>query len=272
MTLTGLPLIALAVLATAAAITGTTLLWSRYGRWRLLSRSAGVLLCEALVVLSAGLIANRQEQFYPSWQALAGDTGTVATSAGRPAGRLDSSFGLKSTVTWQPPGSAGWHLAGAATVSIPPGYLASRGSYPALISLGGSPAGGDLVRVVADPTARTSTADLAGLPAALSGNLRLTGHGWALLASAAQAGLAARLAGADPGRFAALAVVGGPPAGFRPPPFVAVAVVRPKAAHSRLPRGVTALTGSWAAATRWAVAQTPAPLAAPEILPPAAVA
>ena len=269
MSLVGLPLIALTLLATAAAITGTTLLWSRYGRWRLLSRSAGLLLCEALVVLSVGLIANRHEQFYPSWQALAGDTGTVPATAVRAAGRLDSSFGQKSTVAWQPPGSAAWHLAAPATVSVPPGYLAARGSYPALIALGGRPSGDGLIRVTVDPTRQTTATALTGLPAALGADLRLTGHGWALVASSAHAILAARLTGRDPGRFAALAVVGGLPAGFRRPPFVAVAVIRPATAHGHLPRGITALTGSWATAARWAAAQTPAALAAPAILPPA---
>ena len=267
MALTGRPLIALTLLATAAVITATILLWSRSGRWRLVLRPAGVLLCEALVVLSAGLIVNRHEQFYPSWQALAGDTGPAPATAERAAGRLDSSFGPRLTVTWRPPGSAAWRLAGGTTVSVPRGYLGARGSVPALIALGGRPAGADLVRVAADPTKQTTATALAGLPSALAAELRLTGHGWALLASSTDADLAARLAGVDPGRFAALVVVGALPAGFRPPPFVAVAVARPATTHGRLPHGVTGLTGSWTAATRWAAAQTPAPLAAPEVLP-----
>jgi len=42
MALTGVPLIALTVLATAAAIAVTTLFWGRFGRWRPVTRSAGL--------------------------------------------------------------------------------------------------------------------------------------------------------------------------------------------------------------------------------------
>jgi lysyl-tRNA synthetase class 2 len=271
MALTGLTLIALTMLATAAAVAGTILLWSRFGQWRLLSRTVGVLLCEALVVLSVGLIANRHEQFYPSWQALAGNTGTKSTTAPRKAGRLDGLFGPgRSKLAWRPPGSAAWHLTSSAEVAVPPGYRAHP-SFPALLALGGRPPASGLVSVVAYPAVRTSAAALADLPALLGVDLRVTGHGWALVASSAQAGLAARLVQDDPGRFAALAVVGKPPAGFRPPPVpgVAVAVARPAAVRGALPPGVTALTGSWPAATAWAVAQTALPLAAPEVLPTA---
>jgi len=271
MALTGVALIALTMLATAAAIAATTLLWNRFGRWRPLVRSGGVLLCEALVVLSAGLVANRHEEFYPSWQALAGDTGTSATTAPRPAGRLDSAFsGGGSTLVWQPAGSAAWRLVSRPEVAVPAGYAASSGSYPALVALGGQPAPADLVRVTALPTRQTSAAALAYLPALLGVDLRVTGHGWALLASSARAALAARLVAADPGRFVALAVVGALPPGFRSPPGVAVAVARPPSGRGGLPRGAVALAGSWAAATGWAVKQTPAPLAAPEVLPTAA--
>ena len=270
MALTGVPLIALTMLAMAVAIAATTLFWNRFGRWRPLVRPAGVLLCEALVVLSAGLVANRHEEFYPSWQALSGDTGTSATTTPRPAGRLDSAFGPGvSTLAWQPAGSAAWRLASRPEVAVPAGYPASSGSYPVLVALGGQPGPADLVRVTALPTGQTSAAELAHLPALLGVDLRVTGHGWALVASSARAGLAARLVADDPGRFVALAVVGALPPGFRRPPGVAVAVARPQSAHGALPRGVVALTGSWAAATGWAVKQTPAPLAAPEVLPAA---
>jgi hypothetical protein len=271
MELTGIPLILLTLVAAAAAVAGTILLWSRFGRWRLLSRAIGVLLCETLVVLSVGLIANRQEQFYPSWQALSGDTGTKSTTAARRAGRLDASFGPgRSTLAWQPPGSAAWHLKSNAEVAVPPGYRAHP-AFPALLALGGRPAASGLVSVVAYPAVRTSAATLADLPALLGVDLRVTGHGWAVVAAAAQAKLAAQLVQDDPGRFAALVVVGKPPAGFRPPPVpgLAVAVARPASMRGTLPVGVTALSGSWPAATAWAVAQTALPLAAPQVLPTA---
>ena len=289
MTLIGVPLIALALIATAAAIAATTLLWSRPGRWRPVHRSAGVLLCEVLVVLSAGLIANRQEEFYPSWQALAGDTGTTATTRPRPVGRLDTEFGAGTLkAAWRPAGSAAWQLASNAEVTVPASYPTSEGSFPALVALGGRPAPDGLVRLSLLPTRRTSAAALADLPALLGTDLRVTGHGWALLTAPAWAGLAARFVAEHPGRFTALAVVGAPPPGFHCPPGVAVAVARPASEHGALPRGAAVarpgsgrgalprgaaqLTGSWAAASGWAARQTPPTLAAPEVLPTAAVA
>jgi hypothetical protein len=59
MTLTGLPLIITTALLTVLVLAGTILLWSRFGRWRLLTRSLGVVLAQALVVATVGLIANR---------------------------------------------------------------------------------------------------------------------------------------------------------------------------------------------------------------------
>lgn len=271
MALTGVPLIALTVLATAAAIAVTTLFWGRFGRWRPVTRSAGVLLCEALIVLSAGLIANRHEQFYPSWQALAG-TGTKTTTAVQPAGRLDADFGPgTTTVVWRPTGSAAWRLASNAQVTVPHDYVGSQRSFAALVALGGKPAGGDLVRVIALPTSKTTPGALANLPSLLGADVRVTGHGWALVSSTADASLAARLIEADRGRFAALALVGGPPPGFRWPPEVALAVARPASARGKLPRGVTPLTGTWAAAAGWAAARTPLPLGAPQVLPTGAI-
>ncbi|MDT5040031.1 MAG: hypothetical protein QOE51_1016 [Actinoplanes sp.] len=325
MALTGIPLILLAVLATAAVGTATALLWSRYGRWRLVSRTLGVLLCEVLAVLTVGLVANRHEQFYPSWQALAGRTGTTGTTAAPPAGRLDDSLGPdRLRLPWRPPSSVTWGLASPAQVAVPQTYLTTHGAFPALLALGGQPTVADLVRVVANPGRQTTAAALAGLPGRLAQDLRVTGHGWVLVAAAPAAVLATELIRADPGQFAALAIVGTPPRGFTPPPGVAVAVavaVRPPtrggpknparhgAASSRqgatssrqgatsprqgaesprhgaasTPRrgdagvdgtvltGVTYLTGSWAAATSWAVDQTALPLAAPEVLPTAEV-
>jgi hypothetical protein len=287
--LTGVPLIATALLATAAAITATALLWSRFGRWRLLSRTAGVLLCELLVVLSVGLVVNQREQFYPSWQALAGDTGTNTMTAQRPPGRLDARLAhdpaavrAATTLTWQPTGAAQWRLAGPPDVVVPAGYSGrTSATYPALIELGGGvaarhAAGADpgVVAVVAVPSRRTTAAALGSLPVALAQDVRVTRRGWALVVAAAQTPLAARLAEAEPDRFAALVVVGGSalPAGVRSDPALAVAVVRSTAGSPLLP-GVAALTATpkqaWTVATEWAVRQAPQALAAPLVLPTA---
>ena len=265
MALTGVPLIGLALLATAVAVAGTVWLWSRYGRWRLLSRAVGVLLCEVLVVLSVGLVANRHEQFYPSWQALSGDTGMAPVTAHRPAGRLDAAL-AHGAVTWRPPGSAGWNLTAGPQLSVPAGYHIRRSAdYPVLVALGGTPAGADTLTVTVQPSARTTAAALATLPAALAAAARVTPHGWALLSSAADAPLAERLIRDDPRRFAALVVIGATT--VLAVPGVAAAVAPPKGAKGAPPPGVTTLTGGWAAATRWAVDRIPPPLNAPKILP-----
>ena len=259
--LTGVPLLAAVALAAAAAIAAIIALWSRFGRWRLLGRAAGVLLCELLVVLSAGLIANRGGQFYPSWQALLGHTGTATVTAPRPAGRLDAQLAGVTALRWQPVDSAGWRLAAPAEVVAPPGYAEqASATFPVVVELGGNAAehspgvvGRGVVGVVVVPSARTTAAALASLPAALARDLRVTGRGWALVTSAAQAPLAEQLIRQEPGRFAALAVVGDAlPADVRPGPALAVAVMH-----------------STSAATEWAVRQTAAALAAPLVLPTA---
>jgi hypothetical protein len=291
MALTGIPLIALCLLLTAAAGAATVVLWSRFGRWRLVSRPIGLVLCECLVVLSAGLAANRHEQFYPSWQALAGDTGTATRTAGRAAGLLDGSFSPgRLTLAWHPAGSAGWHLASPAQVSVPRAYLGGDHSYPVLLALGGRPDPAGLGRVTVDPGRHTGAASLAGLTGLLSADLRVTAHSWALVTSAACAPLAGRLIRAYPGRFATLAVVGGRSQTVLAPAGVTVAttsaapaarpaakiraglpVARPTGLRTRAHRphraASTVLTGSWAAATAWAAEQTPLPLAPPEVLP-----
>jgi hypothetical protein len=272
--LTGVPLIVLVLLATAAAATGTVLMWPRGGRWRAVQRSVGVLLSEALLVLSVGLIANRHEEFYPSWQALAGDTGTASATARRPAGRLDAALAgdpRVRTLPWHPAGAASWRLSGHADVTVPYGYATKTSvTYPALLVLGGRAAVAGLVGVAVHPSARTTAAALATLPAALGADLRVTSHGWALAASARHAALAARLIADEPGRFVALVVVGGPTA-VRPRAGLAVAEALAPRQRGAVPPGVTRLAGGWAAAGAWAAGQTPPPLAAPEVLPSAAV-
>ena len=138
MSLTGVPLIIVAVLATAAAGAGTVLLWSRYGRWRMLSRTAGILLTETLVAATVGLVSNRVEMFYPSWAALEGRTGTTVVAAPQPAGRLDGLVrgAAAAVLPWHPAGAAPWRLAGVPRVVLPAGYR-NRPSitYPAVVSL-----------------------------------------------------------------------------------------------------------------------------------------
>ncbi|GAB1640321.1 hypothetical protein [Krasilnikovia sp. MM14-A1259] len=290
MALTGLPLIALAVLVAVAAGAATVRFWSLPGRWRLPVRVAGVLLAEALVVASAGLVLNRHEQFYPSWAALAGDTGTRARATVTAAGRLDDQLGRTvKPPPWRPAGWTAWRLATAPVLLVPPAYRARRAAtFPALLELvapGGAAAAEraaaadpDAVRVVLVPTGRTAAAALANLPAALARDVRVTSRGWAVVATSAQAGLAAGLVRADQ-RFSALALVGAGPAPRPGTPGVAVrnagaatgpaaAPVVPGVAVRRV--GATGpAAAAWALGDAWAAEQTPQPLAAPVVLPTA---
>lgn len=289
MSITGLPLITLTLFATGAVAAGTLLLWYRFGRWRLVSRAVGVLLAEVLTVLSIGLVANRLDGFYPSWQALTGDTGTAVVTATQKAGRLDRTVHSPraAALPWHAYGSAAWRLAGPPTVILPSGYVARTSvSYPAVLDLvDPGPDGAAAVRaamrmstitVVAVPTAATTASALTTLPGQLCRDARATTHGWAIVATPRQAGLAQRIIAALPGRFSSLALVGR--AAVHVPPGVEVAIastapttVRHGSTNTRLGNGVTALTSTvpwlWHTAAGWAAGQTSLPLAAPKLLP-----
>lgn len=124
MSLTGIPLIAGTALVTAAALAATVLGWDRW-RPRFLLRSLGVLLTEALLVLSAGLVVNRSQEFYPTWAALLQSSAATATTYAVRAGGLDGSLHDNDgdAFPWQPTGLTGWRLAGAPMVVTPAGYL-----------------------------------------------------------------------------------------------------------------------------------------------------
>jgi hypothetical protein len=234
MRLTGLPLIITTAVLGLLVIAATVLLWSRFGRWRLLTRTLGVVLAEALVVATVGLIANRSEEFYPSWQALRGDTGTTSSTAPPPAGRLDALLaGGRSTLPWRPASLASWHLATTPTVLLPRDYRDRPSTtYPVVLVLAGSTAEASaaaaahadgVVTVVATPTAATTVAALGRMGVALGEDVRVTGYGWGLVASSGSASLAAGLVDSAPARFAGEALIG---RGARPAGSVAFAVVR----------------------------------------------
>jgi hypothetical protein len=287
MSLTGVPLIGVAVVAAAVVATATVLLWSRFGRWRFLSRIGGILLTETLAIAAIGLVVNRADMFYPSWAALEGRTGTAAVAVTRRAGRLDGLVrgSAAATVPWRPAGAAAWRLAGTPRVVFPAGYRQHPSiAYPAVVSLVDNQAGAaavlraahrvPAVGVVAVPTAGTTAAALATLAADLAGDVRVNARGWAVTASSRQAALGVRLA--RPGsRYGALVVVGA--TAPRPPAGVSFAVVRPRppAAPPAAPTAArtAVLTGSgtaaWAVAENWAAGRTSPPLSAPLQLPPA---
>lgn len=85
MGLMSLSLLVFAAVATAAAVAGLALVWKRFaGRLRPL-RVLGVLACEALLMITVGLIANRLGDFYPSWAALTMPGNATALPALPPA-------------------------------------------------------------------------------------------------------------------------------------------------------------------------------------------
>ena len=291
MSLTGVPLIVVAILVTAAAGAATVLLWYWFGRWRLLGRTAGILLTETLVVITTGLVVNRADLFYPSWAALKGRTGTTVVTAPRKAGRLDRLVlgATAATVPWRPADAAAWQLAGSPRVVFPTGYRLKRSvAYPAVVSLVDNPAEAaavvqvarrvGAVGVVAVPTRGTTAAALTTLPAELAADVRVNTRGWAVTATAGQAALAARLFRfGQP--YGALAVIGATalPPGYRLGVDVSLAAVRPGRPQRPAPtdRGTAVLTSSgaaaWAVAENWAADHTSPPLAAPLQLPSAGV-
>ncbi|WP_433293281.1 hypothetical protein ACQP2F_30235 [Actinoplanes sp. CA-030573] len=202
MSLTGLRLIALAAAALVGVAAATVWLWPRGARLRPVTRTLTVLLVEALTVLTVGLVVNRHEQFYPSWQALRGDTGTVATTAVVHAGVLDHHV-PPGPFAWRPHDLAAWHLAAPPTVTLPADYaIRATVTFPVVLALGvPPPALGDAVLVRLAPTPRTTAGALLGLPSALRHDLRVTATGWdvvgggplgAAFVAAAPAGLATR--------------------------------------------------------------------------------
>jgi len=232
MSLTGTPLITLAILATAAALAATILIWTRGRRLRFLLRSLGVLLTEALLLLSVGLVVNRSQQFYPTWAALLQTAGTTGTTFATKPGNLDRWLRTRAgthldqsvAFTWQPSGWTGWHLAEAPTIVTPTGYLQHPGwLYPALLVIDDGAGGwtptieaaaardaGAAVIVFARTTSATTANTLATtLPTALARDLRVTGRRWAVVAGASDAGLAQQTVAAAPGLYPAIALVQG---------------------------------------------------------------
>ena len=242
MSLIGVPLIVCAVLATVAVLAATILVWNRWGRLRFVLRPFGVLLTEALLVVSVGLVVNRSEQFYPTWESLGQSSKSVGTTYVVNAGGLDAWLrdhgsdvsDQGSAFPWQAAGWADWHLAGEPLVFTPAGYLAHTGwRYPTVLVLDDGKhgwttasetaaargAGGPVVVVFVRTTPATTPETLTSvLPAALAHDLRVTDKRWSLVAPAAEAALADKIVNAAPGRFPTLALVKPTAAAGRTPP------------------------------------------------------
>jgi len=174
--LTGLPLLLLSAFVTVLVTAATVWSWRR---GRLAARIAGVLLIEGLFVFTAGLVVNRGQQFYPSWAALAGRTGTGTVTEPVPAGVLDAHL-PPGPFPWRPSGLSSWHLSGTPIVSLPADYQERTDvTFPVVLVLGGTAAHPpDAITVSIRPTARTTAADLRTLPGALRHDLRVSEIGW----------------------------------------------------------------------------------------------
>ena len=211
MSLTGRAIILLSAALIVLAAATTVGLWRRGGRWRTPIRVAGLLATEVLVMLTAGLIVNRGERFYPTWQALAGSHG--AENVARPAaGRLDRALAASNVVRWSPPEASGWRLAAPPVLIVPVDYArhADR-SYPVIVVLTSADrvasiraeaaSTADALTVVAVPTPGTTAADLTTLPTRLAQDARAAVTGWAIVADDAHTTLARQWHGLVSGRF-----------------------------------------------------------------------
>ena len=211
MSLTGRGIILVSAALTVLLAAATVLLWRRGGRWRPPIRVAGLLAVEVLVVLTAGLIVNRSERFYPSWQALAASHSNENV-AKPPVGRLDGVLGTSRVVRWSPPEGSGWRLAAPAILIVPADYAQHPDrSYPVIVVLTSADRVAsiraeattiaDALTVVAVPTRGTTAAELATLPARLAQDARAADTGWAIVADTAQTTLARQWHSLVPARF-----------------------------------------------------------------------
>ncbi|GAB1641364.1 hypothetical protein [Krasilnikovia sp. MM14-A1259] len=238
MPLTSLPLIVLAFLATAIVVAGTVWVWGRSWRLRFLLRTAGVLLIEALLLISVGLVVNREEDFYPTWDALvASDSGGSAAPVYHAvAGSLDQQLatladarsGQPQALPWKPEGWTGWRLAAAPTLVVPAGYLRhpqwrysvvlvvanAAPSWPAVgqdttalrVAAGAS---SDVVVYVTTTPGTTAQTLTTSLPERLDHDLRVTGHRWAVVTASADAPLVRQAVVAAAAQYPAVATVYG---------------------------------------------------------------
>jgi len=198
--LTGRGLIVLSATLTVLVAAATVWLWRRGGWWRSPIRIAGLVTIETLIVLTAGLILNRSERFYPSWQALTASHPTE-TAAARQIGRLDHALAVGNVLSWSPPEESRWRLATTPLLIVPVDYARHPDrSYPVIVVLiatdraaairAQAAAMTDALTVIAVPTPTTTAADLATLPARLAQDTRATGTGWAIVADPAHTTLA----------------------------------------------------------------------------------
>ncbi|HKS98682.1 MAG TPA: hypothetical protein VJT31_04050 [Rugosimonospora sp.] len=234
MSLTGVPLLVLCWFALKLALGLTIVGWRRRGRSQLVTRTACLLLCEAVVLFSVGVFANRALDLYPSWTVLLHPLPKPKPVAA-PAARLDTWLdgrdvqGSKHGVsfTWEPFGWTGWGLATAPKVFVPQAYFGGQSlHYPVIVVVappesGQAQAAWDDTRIldtVSGSTtavvvflrlARTGTAQADGvggtltdrLPYSLNTDVRISTHGWGIIGIGADAPLALTALAQRPERY-----------------------------------------------------------------------
>jgi hypothetical protein len=251
--LTGIPLLLLCWAGTKLVFGLTIVAWRHGGRVRVLTRTVSILLCEAMVLFTVGVAANRALDLYPSWAALLHPVPRPKPVAA-PAARLDGWLHSRDvrggphgvTFAWEPPGWTGWGLREAPSVFVPQSYFTgSARHFPVVVLVAPAqtgPAGaawGDrhVLQTMAGSTAavvillrinRTTPAGADGvggtvtdrLPYALNRDVRVSPHGWAILGIGTDAPLALTALAQRPERYQDAALVtqsAAPP----PPPVLA---------------------------------------------------
>jgi hypothetical protein len=292
--LTGLPLLVFSIVASIGAFVLTILVWRRGGRWRTVTRTAGVLLCEALVLCTAGLVVNRSlGDLFPSWSALLNQDRAAPppTVVADPATKLDVWLHARAVegthnglvFEWHPSGAAAWHLPAPPVIYVPPRYFTAKTArFPVVLVLApvkAGPAQGawdphkiNLIVPRSDdaPTPavivflRTDRPDATvltrTLPRILDGDLRTTARGWGMIGVDADAAAGLDALMQDPLRFwSAAAVVDDT--------GLAKALAHPHAlldwqATTVLGRGHTT-ESRLPEALRWVYGRLPAPLTTP---------
>jgi len=288
--LTGLPLLVLAIAAALAAFGLTIRYWPRGGRWRILTRTTGVLVCEALVLFTAGLVVNRAlDNLFPSWTTLLHqDSAPPPAALAAPRSRLDAWLHTRAAqgareglvVDWTPPAARSWSLSAIPVLAVPPDYFtATAARFPVVVVVtpDGVPPPIDPPAIVVvlrtdrlDPTFLTRT-----LPAALGADLRVAPHGWGVVGVGADAAAGLDALDRDSARYwsavaAADAADRLPDAVFAPRDLAGgqAALTIAGGSGGALPAtGRVQVVGPvperLPAALRWVYAHLPAPLAAP---------
>jgi len=240
--LTGKALLMVCVVLVVAVVVVTVLGWRRGGRVWIVTRTAGIVVCEASVLFVVGLVVNDWQQVYPSWSALVSRP-PAAVPVVEPSARLDAGFGADAqqgareglVLAWRPVAPAAWGLPQPVVLFLPPAYFRSpQLRFPVVVVLGtpgDSPGHGGwddravavtvhavgdndvvllFVRMTAVQAATSAASVVVGtdLPAALVRDVRVGERRWALVATAADAPLALAVLAAQPDRYGSVAVLG----------------------------------------------------------------